>query len=128
MSAMQRRKGQTGERELFALLSSELGFVVQRTLNQSRQGGADGMDIPGWAVEVKRQETLSIPVWWAQTERQAVGRKPILFYRVSRKPWRAVLDLCDVMPDTFTLRGNLCEMSLQAACVIIRESLGGGYD
>ena len=55
---MQRRKGQTGERELFALLSSGLGFVVQRTLNQSRQGGADGMDIPGWAVEVKRQEAL----------------------------------------------------------------------
>ena len=123
MSAMQRRKGQAGERELFALLSDELGFTVRRNVDQARQGGADGLDIPGWAVEAKRQETLSIPAWWAQAERQAVRRKPILFYRASRKPWRAVLDLHDVAPGTFPARGNLCEMSLETACTVIRETL-----
>ena len=123
MSAMQRRKGQAGERELFALLSDELGFTVRRNVDQARQGGADGLDIPGWAVEAKRQETLSIPAWWAQAERQAEGRRPVLFYRVSRKPWRAVLDLHDVAPTVFPVRGNLCETSLEAACTVIRETL-----
>ena len=123
MSAMQRRKGQSGERELFALLSDELGFTVRRNVDQARQGGADGLDIPGWAVEAKRQETLSIPAWWAQAERQAEGRRPVLFYRVSRKPWRAVLDLHDVAPTVFPVRGNLCETSLEAACTVIRETL-----
>ena len=125
MSAMQRRKGQAGERELFALLSDEIGLVVRRNVDQARQGGADGLDIPGWAVEVKRQETLSIPAWWAQAERQAdtLNRRPILFYRASRKPWRAVLDLHYVAPTAFPVRGNLCETSLEAACIVIRESL-----
>ncbi len=127
MSAMQRRKGQTGERELFALLSAELGLVVRRNVDQARQGGADGLDIPGWAIEVKRQEVLSIASWWAQAQRQAdtLNRRPILFYRVSRKPWRAVLDLHDVAPDTFPMRGDLCETSLETACSVICESLPG---
>ncbi len=124
MSAMQRRKGQAGERELFALLSDELGFTVRRNVDQARHGGADGLDIPGWAVEAKRQEALAISAWWAQAERQADGRKPVLFYRPSRKPWRAVLDLRHVAPDTFQFHGqHLCEMSLEAACIVIRESL-----
>lgn len=123
MSVMQRRKGQAGERELFALLSDELGFTVQRNVDQARQGGADGLDIPGWAIEVKRQETVTVTAWWAQAERQAEGRRPVLFYRVSRKPWRAILDLHDVAPTAFPVRGNLCETNLEAACIVIRESL-----
>ena len=123
MSAMQRRKGQAGERELFVILSDELGFTVRRNVDQARHGGADGLDIPGWAIEVKRQETVTVTAWWAQAERQAEGRRPILFYRASRKPWRAVLDLHDVAPTAFPTRGNLCEMSLEAACTIIRETL-----
>ncbi len=127
MSAMQRRKGQAGERELFALLSDELGFTVRRNVDQARHGGADGLDVREWAIEAKRQEVLSIASWWAQAQRQAdtLNRRPILFYRVSRKPWRAVLDLHDVAPGTFPARGNLCEMSLEAACTVIRESLPG---
>ena len=120
---MQRRKGQAGERELFVILSDELGFTVRRNVDQARHGGADGLDIPGWAIEVKRQETVTVTAWWAQAERQAEGRRPILFYRASRKPWRAVLDLHDVAPTAFPTRGNLCEMSLEAACTIIRETL-----
>lgn len=40
MTAMQRRKGASGERELFALLSDLLGYVVRRNIGQARAGGA----------------------------------------------------------------------------------------
>ena len=93
MSAFQRNKGQRGERELFGMLSDELGFVVQRNIDQTRAGGADCLEIPGWAVECKRCETLNINAWWAQAEEQAGNQIPILFYRQSRQPWKAVVDL-----------------------------------
>ena len=125
MSAMQRNKGSRGERELFALLSVELGIVITRNLQQSRSGGADGLDVPGWAIEVKRQESLSIPSWWVQAARQAddLRRRPVLFYRQSRLPWKAVMDLHHVAPDIFTAPGSLCELALSDACTVIRESL-----
>ena len=125
MSAMQRNKGSRGERELFALLSDELGIVITRNLQQTRSGGADGLDVPGWAIEVKRQESLSIPSWWVQAARQAddLRRRPVLFYRQSRRPWKAVMDLHHVAPDIFTAPGSLCELALSDACTVIRESL-----
>ena len=42
-----RAKGASGERELFSLLSAELGFVVKRELGASRDGGCDGLNVPG---------------------------------------------------------------------------------
>ncbi|WP_196762991.1 hypothetical protein, partial [Acidithiobacillus ferrooxidans] len=87
--------------------------------------GADSLNVEGWAIEVKRQETLSISSWWSQTQRQAddLSRKPILFYRQSRKPWRAVLDLHHIAPGIFIAPGGLCELALSDACTVIRESL-----
>ena len=125
MSAAQRNKGSRGERELFALLTEQLGVTVTRNLSQTRGGGADSLNVEGWAIEVKRQEALSIASWWTQTQRQAeqTGRKPALFYRQSRKPWRAVLDLHHIAPGVFTAPGSLCELALSDACTVIRESL-----
>lgn len=93
MSKRSRSKGQRGERELFALLSDELGFIVRRNVDQARSGGADGLEVPGLAIEVKRRESLSVPTWWAQTCEQArlLGRLPILFYRRNKEPWRCVI-------------------------------------
>lgn len=127
MSAAQRNKGSRGERELFALLSEQLGVTVTRNLSQTRGGGADALDVPGWAIECKRQEAVSIASWWTQALRQAkqTGRKPALFYRQSRKPWRAVLDLHHIAPGVFPTPGSLCELALSDACIVIRESLGG---
>lgn len=90
---MSRTKGAAAERELFKLLSDELGFVVRRNVDQARAGGADGVEVPGIAIEVKRREALSIPAWWRQTCKQAQDSKrlPILFYRQSRKPWSVVI-------------------------------------
>lgn len=125
MSKMQREKGSRGERELFALLTEQLGVTVTRNLSQTRGGGADSLNVEGWAIECKRCEALSIASWWTQATRQAeaTGRKPALFYRQSRKPWRAVLDLHHVAPGVFTAPGSLCELALSDACTVIRESL-----
>ena len=125
MSASQRNKGAAGERELFALLTEQLGVTVTRNLTQTRGGGADALDVPGWAIECKRCEALSLASWWNQAQRQAddLSRKPALFYRQIRKPWRAVLDLHHIAPEVFTAPGSLCDLALSDACTVIRESL-----
>jgi Holliday junction resolvase len=128
---MQRSKGQRGERELFALLSDRLGVVVRRNVDQARAGGAaDGLDVPGWAVEVKRQQTARVTQWWKQAVEQAnmLERRPVLFYRANYKPWRATMLLCDVAPENFygeAAQSEPVELSLEAACLVIRESLPG---
>ena len=125
MSASQRNKGACAERELFKLLSEHLGIAVARNFDQTWKGGADTLSVEGWAIECKRVESLAIASWWNQATRQAerTGRKPALFYRQSRKPWRAVLDLHHIAPELFTAPGSLCELALSDACTVIRESL-----
>jgi hypothetical protein len=95
--AMSRRKGQQGERELFRLLSDELGFVVRRNVDQARIGGADCIELPGFAPEVKRHEKLALPAWWRQAVKQgtAMQAEPIVFFRKSREPWRALIRTVD---------------------------------
>jgi hypothetical protein len=122
---MQRNKGAAGERELFRLLSDDLGFVVRRNLTQTRGGGADGIDVPGFAIEVKRQEKLHINAWWSQTIEQAGDRIPVLIYRQSRHPWRAVIDLHDLDPSTYPQRHrDTAVVAYDTAVAFIRERLG----
>ena len=128
MSASQRLKGQRGEREAFRLMSDRLGTIVRRNIDQTRKGGADGLDIPGWAVEVKRQQRSYVEAWWRQAVDQAAAcepqRRPLLLYRANHKPWRAVMRLRDAadqyagQPDT-----ERVELTLEAACTVIRETL-----
>ena len=91
MSASQRNKGARGEREALKLLGDELGQALQRNITQTRAGGADCLEVKGWAIEVKRCEQLSRPKWWRQACEQAarVGSEPMLLYRRSREPWTA---------------------------------------
>lgn len=98
MSKMSRDKGQKGERELFALLSDLMGKVVKRNIN-ARAGDPDGLEIPGWACEVKRTEDWR-EAYWEQAKAQAVkyGRSPVLFWRKSRQPWAVYLDPADIGP------------------------------
>lgn len=94
MGKASRTKGAVGERELCKLLSGELGITVSRNVDQARKGGADCLEIPGYAVECKRREMLSRPAWWKQAVEQGIkaGREPIVFYRRSREPWRALVN------------------------------------
>lgn len=86
---MQRRKGARGELEFLRHLGSELGEMLQRNLSQTRDSGADCIQLKGYAIEVKRQEKLSRPKWWKQAKASAaaLGVEPIMAYRQNRKPW-----------------------------------------
>ena len=117
-----RAKGASAERELFALLSDNLGVVVKRNLSQTRGGGADTLDIPGWAIVVKRVEQLNITAWWQQAQDQAgTTHRPILFYRASRQTWKAVMRLEDINSNFAGFETVV--LSLGAACMVIRDSL-----
>jgi Holliday junction resolvase len=120
MSASSRRKGQVGERELFRLLSDELGFVVRRNVDQARAGGADCIDLPGFAPECKRREKLALPAWWRQAVKQGqeAGTEPIVFFRRSREPWRALIRTVD---------GGYRLAEWAAAVMHIREKLARLY-
>ncbi len=125
MSAKQRNKGASAERELFALLSDLLGFEVRRNIAQARAGGADGLDVPGWAIECKRCEALAIAAWWQQACRQAdaMNRKPVLFYRQSRHPWLAVVDAAELAPDVFEPGRETATLRLEGAAQVLRAAI-----
>lgn len=120
MSASQRRKGQSGERELCRLLSDELGFIVRRNVDQAREGGADCVEIPGFALECKRHERLALPAWWRQAVKQgeAMQSEPIVFFRQSRQPWQALIRTVD---------GAYRLASWEAAVMHIREKVARLY-
>ena len=92
--ARSRRKGQTGEREVAAMLSENLGGEFKRNLDQTRDGGGD-IDCGRYLVEVKRVQRASVAAWWKQAVASAkrAGKVPCLWYRADRKPWRVVLPL-----------------------------------
>jgi hypothetical protein len=100
-------KGKGGEREVATLLNGIVVEVmtamaypaedieaasktVQRNQNQTAVGGCDLSNVFGMAVEVKRQEQLSINTWWKQcvTSAERNNELPVLMYRQNRKPWK----------------------------------------
>ena len=86
------------ERELAALLSDELGFVVKRNLGQARDG-ADDITVAQFRIECKRQERLQVDKWSEQVEACAqAGEVPVLAYRRNGQPWRVCLRLEDFIP------------------------------
>ena len=107
-----RTKGQTGEREIckffndiYAEVYAELKMtlpstpIAQRNQNQSAVGGCDVTSTCYYAVEVKRQEQLSINTWWAQCVKSALdlNKFPVLMYRQNGKKWRVVLFMNPIM-------------------------------
>lgn len=93
--AMSRNKGSAAEREIFKLLSKELGITIERNLSQARSGGADSNECIGpFAIEVKRGEVERLQAWWQQAVKQAqvLGKYPLLLYRRSRQPWRGLVE------------------------------------
>jgi Holliday junction resolvase len=131
MSKMQRSKGQRGEREFFGLLSEQLGTCVRRNVDQARNGGADGIEVPGWAVEVKRQESGFQSAWWEQAQRQAevAHCSPALAYRASRQPWRVRVLMRDAVealsawPCVEGFGAAWVEMDVPTFALIVRESV-----
>lgn len=104
-----RQKGANGEREICDMLNfiiytvmGELQYskeeqlrgmsTVQRNQNQTAVGGCDLTNTFGLAIEVKRQEQLSINTWWKQCVASAERNEevPVLIYRQNGKAWRVV--------------------------------------
>lgn len=89
-----RSKGQRGEREFLGLLSELLGLdeKLNRNLSQTREGGADCIQLPGVAIEVKNCATITLPQWWKQAVEQAdrLNCVPVLAYKVARKGWYVI--------------------------------------
>jgi Holliday junction resolvase len=105
---MARNKGAGGERELAALLTDALGFVVQRKLGQARDGG-DDIQVGKFRIEVKRHERLQIRQWCEQVEQAcAPGDVPVVAFRQNGQPWRAVvpLDVIILLMREYHVTGN----------------------
>ena len=132
MSASQRNKGARGERELFGILADLLGTCVRRNVDQARNGGADGMEVPGWAIDCKRVESGFRGEWWSQAidQAQRAGRRPALAYRASRQPWRVRLWLGDALASVSPgvhvqdVRAWV-ETDLETFSLLVRESIAG---
>lgn len=109
-----RAKGQRGEREALKALGDELGAILTRNLQQTREGGADCLQVKGFAIEIKRKESLARPTWWRQACDQAerVGAEPMVLYRRNREQWQALIHIGN---GDYRL-GNLIE-----AAEVIRE-------
>ena len=95
MSAMSRTKGQSGERELAALLTHVTGHDVRRRVRQ-HDGDSDLEGVPGWSIECKRYATAKhgniYGMWWPQAlaQAQATGEQAVLLYRQDHGHWLAV--------------------------------------
>lgn len=123
MGRMSREKGKRGEREVFGLLSDLLGTVVKRNIN-AREGDCDSLELPGWACESKRVERW-LEEYWDQAVEQAkrVSRRPVLFFRASRRPWVAMVDLSDLCVFEVEVDRYRVEMSLEAFAAFVREEM-----
>jgi len=125
VSAMQRRKGASAERELFGLLRDELGLIVERNLTQSRSGGADSLSLPGLAIEVKRVESEWRESWWTQALSQAGATlTPVVAYRRSRQPWRFVVPLTWIGGGALAALDLRATLGLAEFCWLVREGAG----
>lgn len=105
MSRAQRDKGLKGEREV-AELFGQAGWNVR-----GLESSGDWLAINGYVfgrervagdttlhIEVKRQETLRLPLWLAQAKAEAPdGVAPVVTFRQNRGEWYAALPLADLL-------------------------------
>lgn len=120
-----RKKGAAAELEFVKILQQEVdvccspghGIVFKRNLEQVRGGGYDITGLSWLALEIKRQENMSLNIWWEQCERQAEGRVPVLAYRQNNRPWRIR------MPINVYNNRTLADMSLEDFLAVFRSML-----
>ncbi len=127
MSAHSRNKGKRGEREVAALIKDLTGWDVRRRVRQ-HDGDSDLEGVPGWCIEVKNQAELRLPEWWRQAIEQAAKdeARPVLFYKLPRKGWRALWPLgiaLGFQPDGDWLGQHMtCDTTVEAWAVVAREA------
>ena len=95
------KKGATFERLVRLTLNEQLyihGFpyVLERNLNQTRDGGCDLVGLPGFSFECKRYKNGSTyrSSWWNQTcDNAADDEIPVLIYKYDRQEIQAVVPI-----------------------------------
>jgi Holliday junction resolvase len=100
VSAMQRTKGATAEREVVRILRDHGWDTAGRTSDGRNQHGRnDIVNGPeGCAIEIKRHERLNVPKALDQLMEDANEMDtPILVHRPSRHVWMATLPLDDLL-------------------------------
>lgn len=124
-------KGSKGEYDCINLLQpivdkvyTEAGLTpptLKRNLEQTRSGGCDLIGLDWLALEVKRQETLNLNAWWAQTMASAkqIGAEPVLMYRQNNKPWR--IRMVGLLPNVPNSARVIMEISLEAFLIYVKE-------
>lgn len=120
MSATERRKGVTGEREVAAIFRVH-GFECDRTPNSGglRIKGDLYGTVPAH-VEVKRHETLRLPAWLRQAEAEAEeDALPVVAFRQNRGTWYAAIPLHD-------LARLLAMQADDETATVTRERYNGG--
>ena len=95
MSASQRTKGATGEREFCELLKAHGFEGAKRLLGQARDGGGD-VPLPPMLYEVKRYHAIAVRKWLDQAEQSVLNYKgcevPAVAMREDgRKDWMVLL-------------------------------------
>jgi len=117
-----RAKGQRGERQIAGELCELLGIDIRRRVrNHADDSDLSGMD--GWAIEVKHCAKPAMRAWWEQTVEQAKpGEIPVLFFRLPRKDWRAVVHISTLTGSEATTSLDFTvEMPLPAFAELWRE-------
>jgi Holliday junction resolvase len=94
----ERDKGKRGELEV-AHVFTDAGLPADRTAQLQAGGQCEAADVrvrpvPSLFVEVKRRESYELGKWERQIEADAPsGSVPLIAYRKSRQPWRAIVRL-----------------------------------
>lgn len=101
-----RTKGASAERDIANQMNAiveqvckEEGFplplkpVIQRNQNQTAVGGSDLSNPFGYALEIKRQEALSLNTWWKQcmVASKEFGGTPVVIFRQNKQKWRVLM-------------------------------------
>jgi len=117
MSAYQRTKGASYEREVVNQLKELLGPIVRRCWERASEKGHD-IDLPGFAVECKRYAKIAVYQWMEQAVEQAdtgipaseqkQGLTPIVIMRADRKESLVLMRLTDFVK---VAREEICAAS-----------------
>ena len=126
MTINSRTKGRAGEQEIVRILKDELRIDIRRNwmAQTAEKLHCDIMDVPGWAIEVKRHKTLARSGdWWTQACAQALQchPKPVVLMRADRQPWQAMVSLYHLRPEMHD--HHPCTMSLESWCKLVRLEL-----
>lgn len=100
MGKSERLKGANGEREV-ARKFRDYGIELLRVpnsggLQRRPEEHGDLLGLPGFNVEIKRQEKANVWAWCEQSESDALPNTvPLVIFRRNRTKWRVILPLDD---------------------------------